>query len=339
MNKRVSRLDYCQYLLSSQTNYTLTNFAEHVENLNHLMVNRYLSGEKLTAKLVWEQAKGELVPTEHGFIVFDDTVIDKSHSKKIESVRWQYSGNAHGVIRGIGLVNCIYVNPEKKQFWCIDYRLFDPERDGKGKMDHVKDMLNNIIHHKALPFSTVLMDSWYANKQLMLYIHRLGKLFYCPIKKNRLAYVGEPNQTFKPVSELNWTEGELKQGKNIQLRFMPSELPLKLFQISISTNRTDYVLTNDTSQHCANDTQQVCAFRWYVEQFHREIKQLTGIEKCQCRKGRIQRNHIACCILVWGRLRQFAKQAQTTVYQAKKGLLKDYLIQQLKEPSIAMSPG
>jgi hypothetical protein len=27
----VSRLDYCQYLISSQISYTLTNFAEHTE--------------------------------------------------------------------------------------------------------------------------------------------------------------------------------------------------------------------------------------------------------------------------------------------------------------------
>ncbi|WP_410526104.1 hypothetical protein [Rickettsia endosymbiont of Gonocerus acuteangulatus] len=32
---------------------------------------------------------------------------------------------------------------------------------------------------------------------------------------------------------------------------------------------------------------------------HREIKQLTGIERCQCRKQRIQRNHISCAFLVW----------------------------------------
>ena len=39
--------------------------------------------------------------------------------------------------------------------------------------------------------------------------------------------------------------------------------------------------------------QQVCKIRWKIEEFHREIKQLTGIESCQCRKARLQRNHIA----------------------------------------------
>lgn len=39
------------------------------------------------------------------------------------------------------------------------------------------------------------------------------------------------------------------------------------------------------------------------------IKQLTGLEKCQCRKARIQSNHIACAILVWVRLAEIARVA------------------------------
>ena len=35
----ISRLDYCQYLLVSQINYTLTNFADHCERLSHDAVN------------------------------------------------------------------------------------------------------------------------------------------------------------------------------------------------------------------------------------------------------------------------------------------------------------
>jgi hypothetical protein len=76
--------------------------------------------------------------------------------------------------------------------------------------------------------------------------------------------------------------------------------------------------------------------RWKIEEFHREIKQLTGIESCQCRKARIQRNHINCAMLVWVRLKQLAYSTSQTVYQLKHGLLSNYLIQQLKRPALAM---
>jgi hypothetical protein len=76
--------------------------------------------------------------------------------------------------------------------------------------------------------------------------------------------------------------------------------------------------------------------RWKIEQYHRELKQLTGVEKCQCRKARIQRNHIACAMLVWIRLMQVARQAGQTIYRLKHGLFSNYLRQELKQPSITM---
>ena len=103
---------YSERKFSSQINYTLTNFAGHVEMLSPDMVNRYLQDEKLTPALVWEHTKGDIRQSENGFIVFDDSILDKNHSRHIESVRWQYSGKTHGIVRGIGLVNCIYINPE-----------------------------------------------------------------------------------------------------------------------------------------------------------------------------------------------------------------------------------
>ncbi|MEM9451508.1 MAG: transposase, partial [Cyanobacteria bacterium P01_E01_bin.6] len=48
MNDSVSRLDYCQYLLVSQINYTLTNYADHCERFSHDQINRYLAREKIT---------------------------------------------------------------------------------------------------------------------------------------------------------------------------------------------------------------------------------------------------------------------------------------------------
>jgi hypothetical protein len=96
-------------------------------------------------------------------------------------------------------------------------------------------------------------------------------------------------------------------------------------------------VTNDIAQDNTQAVQEVCGFRWKVEQFHRETKQLTGLEGCQCRKARIVRNHIACSILVWVRLKQVANQTKQTVYRLKHELLSEYLRQQLKSPSIQMS--
>ena len=120
MKLSVTRLDYCQYLLVSQINYTLTNFADHADDFSHDEINRYLRRDKLTPRLIWDNVRAAVVPTPKAYLVFDDTVLDKNYSFAIELVRRQYSGNAHGVIKGLGVVTCVYVNPETDQFWLLD---------------------------------------------------------------------------------------------------------------------------------------------------------------------------------------------------------------------------
>ena len=58
---RPTRLDYCQYLLSTPINYTLTHFAEHSESFSHDQINRYLAGDRLTPRLIWEHVKNNVV--------------------------------------------------------------------------------------------------------------------------------------------------------------------------------------------------------------------------------------------------------------------------------------
>lgn len=333
----ITRLDYCQYLLVSQINYTLTNFADHSQKFSHDALNRYVAGERLQPKLIWEHVKGDVVQTPKGFVVFDDTIADKNFSQEIELVQRQYSGNAHGVIKGIGIVTCVYVNPALDQFWIIDYRIYDPDGDGKTKLDHMQDMLLNCVHQKQLPFWAVLMDSWYATKEIMLAIEKYGKIYYCPLKDNRQVDDSGASQPYRRVDRLEWTETEKQHGKVIKIKGFPGNYKVKLFRVVLSTKRTDYVVTNDMAQDNTQAVQEVCGFRWKVEQFHRETKQLTGLEGCQCRKARIVRNHISCAILVWVRLKQVANETKQTVYRLKHGLLSDYLRQQLKSPAIQMT--
>lgn len=336
MKEPVTRLDYCQYLLVSQINYTLTNFADHGEQFSHDAINRYLQGERITPRLVWENVRGQVVATAQGYVVFDDTVLDKNASVAIERVRRQYSGNAKAVIKGIGGVTCVYVNPALDQFWLIDYRLYDPEGDGHSKLDHVRAMLSNVVYQKRLPFDAVLMDAWYATKDLMLFIESLSKIYYCPLKDNRQVDDTGGERPYGRVDSLAWREEELAHGQRIKIKGFPKDHQVHLFRVVVSTHRTDWVVTNDPTQDATEATQKACGFRWKIEQLHREGKQVTGLERCQCRKARIQRHHIGCAFLVWVRLKELAVQTGRTVYQLKQGLLDDYLIQQLRNPTLKM---
>lgn len=333
--RKVNRIDYAQFLLASQKNYTLTYFSDHYDT-SHDAINRYLATEKLKPSLLWEHTKNDIIESPESILIFDDTILDKNNSKSIELSRWQYSGNAKTVIKGIGVVTCVYYNPEINRYWALDYRIYAPDQDGKTKLDHVEEMITGAIDHKKIQFKGVAMDGWYATHHLMLTLDTLGKKFYCPLKSNRLVSPVDQKYHHIPVSELHWSQQALDEGQRIHIRNFPNHYHVQLFRITMSNHRTDFVATNDQTQHSTFALQEVYGYRWKIEEMHRELKQITGIQNCQCRRQRIQRNHISCAFLVWAKLKQKAHEAKKTVYQLKQGLWREYMIQQLRSPAIKL---
>ena len=231
-------------------------------------------------------------------------------------------------------MTCVYVNATLDRYWLIDYRIYDKQGDGKSKLDHVRDMLSVLVNARNVAFSMVLMDSWYASKSLLLYIESLEKKYYVPLKSNRLVDDSNGSEPYQRIDTLQWMTAEETFGKRLKLNKFPKNHKVKVFRVA-SSRRTDYVATNDLSQSGVCVVRQVCDVRWKIEQLHREVsKQLTGLEKCQCRLPRIVRNHISAAFLVWIHLMRKAHETGQTLYQVKHGLLSEYLCQQLKSPTL-----
>lgn len=132
----------------------------------------------------------------------------------------------------------------------------------------------------------------------------------------------------------NRAAGAVKSGKIVKVFKMPLDTLFKLFRVLVSTTRTDYIITNDMAQNSTDATEKECSIRWKVEQLHREEKQTTGIQNCQCRLQRSQRNHIAIASLVWVTLKKAAYQTKKTVYNLKNSLLDEYMTLQMKSATI-----
>lgn len=329
-------VDYCQFLLASFENFTQTYFADHTEKWSHDQLNRLLREERISARDLWASVKHDIEFDRDGYLLFDDTVISKPYAREIEAVRRQWSGSEKRVIEGIGIVTCVYVNPKTEAYWIIDYRIYDIDRDGKTKLQHLLDMLKNTHFVKGLAFRTVLVDAWYAAMKVIKAIEALGKVYYAPLKRNRLVSTSVETP-YQRVEALAWTSAEATAGKLVHIKKFPKDHEVKVFRVASASGRTEYIATNDLSQSDIEATRAKCRLRWKIEQLHRELKQTTGIAKCQSRKHRAQRNHIACCLWVWVALTRAARATGQTLYQLKEGLLDDYIRQQLREPSISIN--
>src|ERR1700722_16436334 len=205
--------------MCSSTNFTATNLSEHCPGLSSPTcgITRFLKEHHFTPSMLWKKVEPILVQSPNGYAIFDDSVQDKNYSTKIDGVFKQYSGNAHGIIKGIGVVNFLYYNPEMDRYWLIDFRIFDPSKDGKTKLDHPACAGLSLANERGLQFSSVLMDSWYATSQIMVRLQNEKKIFYCPIKANRKVDDSGGLNPYKRVEQLTWTEDELVTGKTIKI--------------------------------------------------------------------------------------------------------------------------
>jgi len=333
-----TKRQYVEYIIATFGTYTCTNLANHLEGdqaVSHDAINDFLRREKLTPRGLWDVAQKLISDGPSAYLLFDDSVQDKRYSTNMDLVYRQWSGAVHSVVNGIGVVNLVHSSGPDQEFYPIDYRIFDPKGDGKTKQDHFRDMLLLAINSKKLQARIILFDNWYASAENLKLIHRLGRYFITTVKSNRKVSISK-EAGYVHLEELPWDATSYQYGMLVKLKELPFKV--RLFVVASPTGGIDWVITNlpDDPQRPLTraDIQRMNDFRWHIEQFHREAKQLTGTERCQCRKARAQRNHLACCYFAWYAIKVHAQQLGLSLYKAKNSQWDDYLTEQLRQPSI-----
>lgn len=326
----ITKRQYIEYLISTPVNYTCSNLADHLEGVSHDAITDYLQRDKLTARGLWELVAPLLKDSAAAYLIVDDSVQNKQYSRKIELVKKQYSGAEHGLVRGIGVINLVHSDGE--DFYPMDYRLYAPEADGKTKNDHFREMLLRAKSDKQIQAQTILFDSWYASVDNLKLIVRLELFFVTTLKDNRLVSLSK-EQGYIHLQDIEWTEHRLRYGVPVKLKEIPFKV--QLFKVVAPNGDIDWVITNHPEGiFTTPDIQDENARRWQIEQLHRELKQLTGSEKCECRKARSQRNHLACCYHAWLSLKVKAQKLGKTLFAIKHDVFTDYLRAELRDPRI-----
>src|SRR3989339_1954151 len=153
---------YGNFLLASQSRYSAAELARVSPDdnlMSHDAVNKWLKKSAFNPSEIWNQAK-PLVDRQSGYLVADDSVLDKRYSKNNKLVKLQYSGNEHGLVKGIDLVNLLWTDGQK--FIPLDYRIYQPDLDSRDKNDHFQEMLKRALKRGFSPLY-VLMDCWYGS--------------------------------------------------------------------------------------------------------------------------------------------------------------------------------
>src|SRR3954453_20610587 len=182
---RCTDQDYIQFLIASPGPVTCTE-AARVQPPSpfapaHDSFTRLLHRLEPEPEELWQEAE-PLVEKAQGFLVIDDSTLDKLYAKKIELVTRHWSGKHHKPVRGINLITLLWTDGDRK-IPC-DYRIYS-KAAGKTKHDHFWELL---LTARARGFSPqyVLFDSWYARLENRTPIRDHGWLWLTRLKGDRV---------------------------------------------------------------------------------------------------------------------------------------------------------
>ena len=300
---------YCKFLERTSSRYSalsLSEVAPEFMALSHDSISRWLREAKVQPKDLWEVAKKE-VANRDGILVFDDVVINKSRSQKMELVNWQYSGAEHGVVKGIGVVNALWQTSEE-EYTPIDYRIWNPPEDGKTKNNHFRDMLSS-AKDRGLEPEMVVADSWYSSLDNLKSVRSHGWDWVMGLRSNRLV-----NKPHIQLRELDIPDA----GLTVHLKGYGW---VKVFRFVGKNGRTDYIGTSRLDL----TREQVKTYfgrRWSIEVMHRELKQTCGFGRCQANSGRAGRNHIGLSFIALVRKHLRRRLDNSSVYQQDWAIIK-----------------
>ena len=290
--------------------FSLSEVAPETMPLSHDSISRWLATAKVQPKDLWEVASKEisaLSQGKSGILVFDDVVINKSRSQKMELVNWQYSGAEKGVIKGIGVVNAIWqTGPDS--YIPIDYRIWNPPEDGKTKNNHFRDMLSS-AKARGLEPEMVVADSWYSSLKNLKCVRSHSWDWVMGLKKNRLVH-----KPHVQICELEIPD----EGLKVHLKGYGW---IKVFRFEANNGRTDYIGTSRLDL-TKDEIKSYFERRWSIEVMHRELKQTCGFGRCQATTGRAGRNHIGLSFIALVRKHRRRRHDFTTPYQQDWDVIK-----------------
>src|SRR6266545_3875373 len=169
----------------------------------------------------------------------------------------------------------------------------------------------------------VAFDSWYSGKENLKAIRDCGWTFLTQVRCNRKVNPDKAGN--RPINECEIAAtGTIVHLEGFGL--------VKAFRIATTDGGTEHWITTDLSMD--EGTRLMFAERaWGIEEYHRGLKQHCGVDRCQTRMSKAQRNHIGLAIRAFVRLEWHRFTTGISWFAAKMALVREAVREYLTRPT------
>jgi hypothetical protein len=313
---------YIDFLLATPKACTATE-AQRVQPIRphapaHDAFTRLLHRLEPDPQALWLEVQ-PLLAIAAGVLVIDDTTLDKPYAHAIAAVTRHWSGKHQAVVQGINLISLVWTDGDR--VYPCDYRVYHKAADGQTKNDHFVTLLTTARDRGFRP-RCVLFDGWYASLANLKLVRDFGWTFLTRLKANRL--VRWERDPARPLADQPITA----TGSVV---WLPGYGPIRVFRLVAPNGDTTHWATNDLGLDDLT-RQMLAEWSWQIEEYHRGIKQFTGIERCQARSARAQRNHIGLALRAFLRLEWHRFTTGWSWFEAKWQIVREAVRQYLECP-------
>lgn len=322
---RCDEFDYLDFLVAAPGPVSCTEAArvqpDRPAAPAHDAFSRLLTRLEPDPEALWSEAE-PLVEKAGGVLVIDDSTLDKPYARKIGLVTRHWSGKHRKPVLGINLITLLWTDGDRKI--PVDYRLYS-KADGLSKHDHFWEML---LMAEARGFAPryVLFDGWYASLENLKRVRDHRWRWLTRLRGDRV--VTPEDRRARPLDEVAVSA----DGTALHLRGYGM---VKVFRIDAPDGDTEYWATDDLELG-PGMRRHYAEVGFAIENYHRELKQNCGVERCQARSERAQRNHIGLAIRAFLRLEWHFFSTGVSGFEAKLRLIREAVRSYLARPFITL---
>jgi putative transposase len=325
MNRpKCDELDYIHFLVAAQRVYSNVEAAKsHPEAETngpaHDAYTRLLHRCQSDGEALWREVQA-CVPRQGGYLVLDDTTLDKPYARAMDLVTRHWSGKHRAVVEGINLISLLWTDGDAH--WPCDFRLYAKTVDAQTKNDHFRAMLDT-AQARGLHPSLVAFDSWYASLSNLKRVRQAEWHWLTQLRANRLVDVEHSGN--RPVRDVFiHPSGSVVHLKGYGL--------VKVFKTADRHGGVEFWATPDLTMSVWALVEHVRA-AWQIEVYHRGIKQFCGIERAQHRVAIAQRNHIGLALRAFVRLESHRLATGVSWFEAKTAIVRHAIRAYLAQPT------
>jgi len=232
-----------------------------------------------------------------GYLIIDDTTINKEYARVIELCHWLWSTNGSRYIFGYNLVVLMWSNGviTIPLTWSFYKKELD-KKDQVTKIDLALELLEYAKKDLCVATTEIMFDSFYSAQSILKRCEEYGWHYYTKVKSNRTL---NGKQAKKHQRNPYWEEIGM--------------LSCKLKARVIRHGRR-YFLTNDFEK---SKTEVIASYdaRWKIEEVFRMLHAELGLDECASHSFVAQSTHTLLAMTAYTILASQKTGSERTVYQ------------------------